>query len=187
MASRTEGKDGSRGLGRLHGREPNLAGMARDPALRAELLAMCDAQRRDPAAAHACADRLWEIFDDYEAWPGRTLVGADGSEAAWRLAQEAIDDVGLQRRAEELLDLAIEAGDADPVHHAYLVDRLRMADGQDQLYGSQFVIGAAGELEPWPLDDPAAVDERRRRLGLPPLAEHARVMRERWRERRDRV
>jgi hypothetical protein len=159
--------------------------MARDPALRAELLAMYAAQRRDPTTAREHADRLWEIFDNYEAWPGRRLVDSDGSEAAWRMVQEAIDDVGLQRRAQELLDVAIDAGDADPIHHAYLVDRLCMADGRDQLYGSQFIVGTEGDLEPWPLDDPTAVDERRHRLGLPPLAEHARVMRAEWRNRRE--
>ena len=44
-----------------------------------------------------------------------------------------------------------------------------MNDGRDQLYGSQFVLGDHGQLEPWPVDDPVAVDARRARLGLPPF------------------
>jgi hypothetical protein len=131
-------------------------------------------------------ERLWEILDDYETWPGRRLVGDDGSRAAWLVAQHAIEDVGLQRRSLEALEVAVARGDADPVHLAYLTDRVRMADGLDQLYGSQFVLDRDGELVPWPVDDPERVERRRRKLGLPPFAEHAATMAEQWRARRAR-
>ena len=122
------------------------------------------------------AERLWAILDDYESWPGFALVGDDGESAAWLVVQFAIDDVGLQRRCLEMLELSVACGDADPVHFAYLLDRVRMNDGRDQLYGSQFVLGPRGELQPWPVDDPVAVDTRRAKLGLPPFAEHAATM-----------
>lgn len=153
--------------------------MARDEALRDELLAL-----RAGSEPTARNDRLWELLDDYECWPGWKLVGTDGSEAAWLIAQWAIDDVGLQRRCLEMLELAVACSDADPVHFAYLADRVRMNDGRDQLYGSQFVVGADGDLELWPVDDPSAVDARRARLGLPPFAVHAAAMGSEWHERR---
>jgi hypothetical protein len=171
--------------------------MAVDEALREELLAMLVEHREaavlardDPSLLDARrevdrrhGERIWEILDDYETWPGRRLVGDDGTEAAWVIVQEAIEDPGLQHRSVELLEIAVAYGDADPVHHALLVDRVRMADGRAQLYGSQFVVGRDGGLEPWPYDDAAAVDRRRQRLGLPPLAEHAAAMQRAWRER----
>ena len=157
--------------------------MAADEALRGELLAMV-ATQPDPETLRAYGERLWEILDDYEVWPGRRLVGDDGSRAAWLIAQYSIEDPGLQKRCLEALDVAVAYGDADPVQYAYLFDRVRMSDGLDQLYGSQFVTGADGELEPWPVDDPAKVEERRRRLGLPPFAEHAAEMAAQWRTRR---
>jgi hypothetical protein len=58
-----------------------------------------------------------------------------------------------------------------------------MADGLEQLYGSQFVRDEQGALVPWHMDDVGRVDARRQRLGLEPFAEHARQMREQWRER----
>ncbi len=140
---------------------------------------MADGSDGDGSEEHA--ERLWAILDDYETWPGRSLVGDDGARAAWLVAQVAIEDVGLQRRCLEMLELAVACGDADPVHLAYLLDRVRMNDGLDQLYGSQFVIGEHGELEPWPVDDPGAVDARRVRLGLSPFAEHAATMCAHWR------
>ncbi len=151
----------------------------RAPALRDELLALAE------RGGSERNDRLWDILDDYEAWPGWSLVGRDGAEAAWLVAQWAIDDVGLQRRCLEMLELAVACNDADPVHLAYLADRVRMNDGRDQLYGSQFVLGAHGELEPWPVDDVGAVDARRARLGLPPFAAHAAAMSAEWQARRD--
>jgi hypothetical protein len=154
---------------------------ARDPELRDELLAMADGSDGRSRIEHA--ERLWEVLDDYESWPGFVLVGDDGARAAWLVAQYAIDDVGLQRRCLEMLELSVACGDADPVHHAYLLDRVRMNDGRDQLYGSQFVLGKTGELEPWPVDDPVAVDRRRAKLGLPPFAEHAATMAREYRAR----
>lgn len=150
----------------------------RAPALREELLALVAGARPDRD------DRLWEILDDYEAWPGWSLVDCDGEEAAWLIAQWAIDDVELQRRCLEVLEVAVACNDADPVHLAFLADRIRMHDGRDQLYGSQFVLDADGELEAWPVDDEAAVDARRARLGLPPFAVHAAAMCAEWRARR---
>ncbi len=152
--------------------------MVHDAALREELLALTTG-----TGATIRNDRLWEVLDDYECWPGWKLVGTDGADAAWLIAQWAIDDVGLQRRCLEMLEIAVACNDADPVHFAYLADRVRMNDGRDQLYGSQFVLGAAGELEPWPVDDYAAVDARRARLGLPPFATHAAAMASEWHAR----
>lgn len=146
-----------------------------DPGLHDELLAL--AAQPDCLRAR---ERLWDILDDHECWPGRSLVGDDGEEAAWLVAQRAIDDVGLQRRALEYLEWAVDLDEADPVHLAYLHDRVRMNDGKEQLYGSQFVLDDDGELVPWHMDDPTKVEARRRRLGLPSLAEHAADMTRRW-------
>ena len=181
----------------LHGAERTLTAMPVDGALRAEFLAMLQEHRvaaaiarDDPSLVDARraverrhADRIWAVLDDYERWPGRRLVGDDGAEAAWVLVQEAIEDPGLQRRSLELLEVAVDSGDANPQHHALLLDRVRMADGLPQFYGSQFVVGRTGELEPWPIDDLTAVEERRHKLGLPPFAAHAAEMHERWRQR----
>ncbi|MFI5046673.1 MAG: DUF6624 domain-containing protein [Acidimicrobiia bacterium] len=149
-----------------------------DEALRQELLGMATSPRGPERA-----QRLWDILDDYESWPGRRLVGADGEEAAWLVAQQEIEDVELQRRCLELLEVAAALGDADPVHYAYLCDRVRMADGRPQLYGSQFVRAEHGGLVPWHMDDVARVDARRVRLGLPPFAEHARAVGDEYRAR----
>jgi hypothetical protein len=166
-----------------------LAAMPVDGELRAELLAMLDEHRalvelpRDEArraVERRHADRIWSILDDYETWPGRRLVDDDGARAAWLVVQESIEDPGLQRRSLELLEVAVDSGDAEPRHYALLLDRVRMADGLPQVYGSQFVTGQDGALEPWPVEDFATVDDRRRRVGLPPFAQQEAEMQARW-------
>lgn len=139
-------------------------GERRDDELRRELLRL--AADPDPARH---ADRLWEILDDLEHWPGRRRVGDDGAEAAWFVVQRG--DVDLQRRALGYLEVAVDWEDASPAHYAFLVDRIRMREGRPQIYGSQFVRGPDGDtLVPWPVEDLARVDERRARVGLTPLA-----------------
>ena len=147
----------------------------RDDALRAELVAMA-ARPADPRHA----DRLWAILDDYETWPGLRLVGEDGERAAWLIVQ--LGDADLQRRALPHLEAAVDHGDAHPSHFACLLDRVRMSEGRPQVYGSQFVVHDDATLSPWPIDDPAQVDQRRFGVGLPPLAAQARDM-----ELQDRV
>lgn len=150
--------------------------MAIDRALRDELLAMTTAA--SPVSEEERQARLWTILDDYECWPGRSLVGDDGAEAAWLVAQYAVFDPGLQRRCLDLLELAVATDEAPAAQYACLYDRVRMADGRDQLYGSQFVFDDHGEIAPWPIEAAEHVDERRARMGLVPMAEHTAAMRE---------
>jgi hypothetical protein len=145
---------------------------ARDEMLRDELLALAT-RASDPASS----DRLWALLDDLEAWPGERLVGADGAHAAWLVAQ--LGDRGLQERALEHLEVAVDCGDAPPAHYACLLDRVRMANGKPQVYGSQVVVDEDGDLAPWPIEDSAHVDERRARVGLAPLASHTEMLRSR--------
>jgi len=148
----------------------------RDEGLRAELVAMAE-RPGDPRHA----DRLWGVLDDYEAWPGLRLVGEDGERAAWLIAQ--CGDAELQRRALPHVEAAVDQGDAHPSHYACLLDRVRMSEGRPQVYGSQFVVHDDQTLMPWPIDDPAAVDQRRFRVGMAPLAAQARDMEHQYRVR----
>ena len=132
---------------------------------------------RRPAADAPCYRHIsLDLLDDLEAWPGVRTVGEDGAHAAWLIAQ--LGDRGLQERALEHLEVAVDFGDAPPAHHAFLLDRVRMATGRPQVYGSQMVLAEDGDLAPWPIEDPAHVDERRAHVGLGPLAAHTAQLRE---------
>ncbi|MGV9703092.1 DUF6624 domain-containing protein [Streptomyces sp. NPDC003483] len=111
-------------------------------------------------------------------WPGFALVGERGADAAWLLAQHADLDPAFQRRALELLKAAVEAKDASPRHLAYLTDRVLVAAGEPQVYGTQYTDdGDGSNLRLQPIADPDGLDERRAALGLEPSTEYDRRMR----------
>ncbi|MFD8423528.1 DUF6624 domain-containing protein [Streptomyces sp. NPDC059466] len=111
-------------------------------------------------------------------WPGIALVGERGADAAWLIAQHADLDPAFQRRALELLKAAVEAEDASPRHLAYLTDRVLVAAGGPQVYGTQYTDDGDGlNLRLQPVADPGGLDERRAALGLEPAAEYDQRMR----------
>jgi hypothetical protein len=160
-------------------REELLALRDEDTALRSELAAdgsLFDGYHpRMEAVHHANAARLREIIDEH-GWPGRRLAGEDGAEAAWLIVQHAIGEPAFQRQCLELLRASLEAGDVPAWQVAYLEDRIRVFEGRPQRYATQFDMGEDGSPVPYEIEDPEAVDERRRAVGLEPLA--ARLSRE---------
>lgn len=107
---------------------------------------------------------------DAKGWPGASRVGAEGAEAAWLIAQHAIGEPAFQRRCLALLRDASARGEAPAWQMAYLEDRIRVFEGSPQRYGTQADVDSDGEPFPFPIEDEAGVDDRRREVGLPPLA-----------------
>jgi hypothetical protein len=118
--------------------------------------------------------RMKEVVDKY-GWPGKSLVGMDGSQKAWLMVQHADEDRAFQKRCLPLLTEAVKKGEASPEQLAYLTDRVRVADKEKQVYGTQFRQGK-GKMEPYPIEDEANVDQRRKEVGLPPLAEYRKMI-----------
>lgn len=166
-----------------------------DGALRDELLRM----RREDLELRAELARDGSLFDGYadrmaelhrrhntrldailaeHGWPGRSVVGEDGAAAGWLLVQHAILDPPLMRRALVLLARAVDLGEAEPAHFAYLVDRIRTLEGRLQIYGTSHDWDADGRLMPLPIEDPAGVDERRRAAGLETLTANTQRLRD---------
>ena len=114
------------------------------------------------------AAALTEILDRV-GWPAPSLVGERAARAAWVVLQHAIGHPLLQRRGLALLR-ALPSHERDPVEVASLEDRIRAFEGRGQLYGTQFDWDENGELSPFPIEAPEAVDERRATVGLQPLA-----------------
>lgn len=126
------------------------------------------------AVNEANVARFAAILEETQAWPGLRLVGADGTDAAWMLAQHADRENELRRSWLPLLAAAIESGDADPRHLATLTDRAAAVAGEQQVYGTIVMLAEDGEIEyPLPVADAARLEERRRAIGLPAPAADA--------------
>jgi hypothetical protein len=156
----------------------------KEPALRRELLALRDedqaarqaiiADMDDPVAQQRVAEidakataRMKEIVAEH-GWPGASLVGDDGANTAWLLVQHADKDPAFQKQCLALLEKAYQAGEAREIDFAYLYDRVAVAGGRPQRYGTQFKDG-----KPQPIEDEANVDARRKAVGLGTMAEYA--------------
>ncbi|MFN2549913.1 MAG: DUF6624 domain-containing protein [Myxococcales bacterium] len=119
--------------------------------------------------------RLKEVVAKY-GWPGKSLVGEKAVHAAWLLVQHADADPAFQRRCLDLMEKS--PGEVSAKDIAYLTDRVLLAEGKPQRFGTQFQKNEAGQWVPKTLEDPGHVDDRRRSAGLEPIADYARKMAE---------
>jgi hypothetical protein len=114
--------------------------------------------------------RLQAIIAE-SGWPTERLVGERAAKAAWLIAQHAISQPEFQRACLELLAKAAREHTIPPWQPAMLEDRIRVFEDRPQLYGTQLNVDAHGNLRPHAIQDPEGVDERRRAVGLEPLAD----------------
>lgn len=155
-----------------------------DPALRQRLLDMqrVDQQVRggdwSPAGVEKMAavdaahlPQIKRIVAEHDGLPSAAQVGGDGVAAAWLLVQHADRDPAFQ--AEVLAKLApqVERGEIAARNMAMLTDRVLIAQGKPQRYGTQLVANQ-GHWEPKPIEDPQQVDARRASVGDMPLSDY---------------
>ena len=112
-----------------------------------------------------------------QGWPTKSLVGEDGAQAAFLIVQHS-PAPQFQKKCLELLERAVKQNEADIINLVYLTDRIRTFEGKPQVYGTQGQTNADGLIIPFPIEDEEHVDERRKAIGLEPIAEYFKIMNE---------
>jgi hypothetical protein len=79
--------------------------------------------------------------------------------------RHADQDVEFQRSCLAMLGEAVAAGRASARALAYLTDRVRVADGLDQVFGTQYAM-VDGVFTPHPIEDRENLDRRRADAGM---------------------
>ncbi len=102
-------------------------------------------------------------------------LDVDGAHAAWLLVQHADRDPAFQKECLEKMKQGVSRGEVSAKDVAYLVDRVAVAENKKQVYGTQFK-GKGKEMMPQPIEDEQHVDERRKSVGLPSMAEYKKQM-----------
>lgn len=123
--------------------------------------------------------RLREIIKA-NGWPTFTLVGPKAANNAWLIAQH-----GGKEFLHETLPMmkeALDKGEMVGSNYALSLDRTRIQDGQKQVYGSQFDT-KGDKCEPLPIEDPEHVDERRKAVGMEPIAEYTKLLCEMYKKK----
>ena len=146
-----------------------LAMRDEDLRVREELAAtgeLFDGYNKTMEAVHLKnAARLEELIEKH-GWTGNSLVGEDGAEAAWLVAQHAISLPAFSRRVLEILKEESKRGEVPAWQIAYLQDRILFFEGKPQIYGTQFDWNERNAVSPHEIFEPEKIDERRASVGL---------------------
>lgn len=107
-------------------------------------------------------------------WPGKSLVGQQASQAVFLVIQHA--DKATMEKYLPLLREAAAKGEASKSSLALMEDRVRMYNGQPQLYGSQMRMNPeTKKYELYQVEDEANLDKRRAEMGLGPISEYLKL------------
>ena len=146
-----------------------------DQALRRKLSSFEDPspelEQKIAAADRRHAVQLRLLIRKNDGWPTRAEVGQEGQNAAWILAQHADERPRLQRYFLSELTKAVDAGNAPARHEAYLRDKVRLASGKPQIYGTQVEV-KDGEVVLKSVKNKSELDARRQEVGLPPWEQY---------------
>ena len=145
-----------------------------DQSLRANPSAMtAKEEARQALIDKANMQRLDAIIKRF-GWPGNRFAGIENAKSAFLVLQHA--DLASQHQYLPVLRAAVANGEADGSDLAMLEDRVRVRDGKPQLYGTQFK--SAKSMELYPVEDEAHLEQRRNELGMIPMAEYIKGVKE---------
>jgi hypothetical protein len=104
-------------------------------------------------------------------WLGPDIVGKEGNSTLFLVIQHA--NTQTQLKYLPMFREAVKKGKAQASDLALMEDRVLLAQGEKQIYGSQIGIDMiTNEYILSPMIDPDNVDKRREEVGLMPLAEY---------------
>jgi hypothetical protein len=122
-------------------------------------------------------EKLLELYE----WFKISEFGPEAEADAWLLAQHADHDLRFQKRILSILERLLPSGETSGTSFAYLYDRVAVAENRPQRFGTQGRCVGPGRWEPWPSEEPQALQARRDALGLGPIEENIRRVSEQCR------
>lgn len=124
--------------------------------------------------------RIQEILNQY-GFPNVAQVGRDGVSTFFLLVQHA-SDVQLQRKALDLAKPLMESRQLSRQQYALLTDRVRLAEGKKQIYGTQ-TDKVDGEIVLKPVEDIEHLDARRAQMAMGSSEEYLNLIRARYQDK----
>jgi hypothetical protein len=116
---------------------------------------------------------------DTRGWLGRDVIGYRGNSTLFLVIQHS--NTETQVKYLPMMKEAVKNGNASASSLALLEDRVALAQGKRQIYGSQ--IGRDKKTNAYyvsPLIDPENVDKRRAEVGLPHISEYVKNWKMTW-------
>ncbi|WP_254574419.1 DUF6624 domain-containing protein [Stenotrophomonas acidaminiphila] len=110
--------------------------------------------------------KIKQVFDEV-GFPTREMVGIDGVSTALLLVQHADEDPEFQKRALTLAEPLMKTRGMSRRQYAMLTDRVALASGHPQIFGTQMML-ENGTYVLQPTLDLENLDRRRREMALGP-------------------
>jgi len=112
-----------------------------------------------------------KVILDQHGWPGIGQVGKLANQTAFLIIQHA--DSATMVRYFPLLAQSYELGQSEPQHYAMMLDRILTDKNEKQIFGTQLQRDdKTGTFFPFPVADEKGLDNRRKKMGLPPMKEY---------------
>ena len=116
-------------------------------------------------------NQLKKIIEKY-GFPTKALVGRDAMNGIFLIIQHADQDKEWQRSQLKNIEIAVKNLDIDAQSYAYLFDRIKVNNGEKQVYGTQFAkvdpVNKIVKLAP--TENIKDLDKRRMEIGMMPIA-----------------
>ncbi len=109
--------------------------------------------------------RLKQIFDK-NGFLGFDLAGKEGSQNFWLMVQHSDHNPDFQIDVLGKMKIEVDNGNASSENYAFLVDRVNINTGKEQVYGTQFTYNEFGQAYPKNISDTTGIDNRRKSVGL---------------------
>ncbi len=110
-----------------------------------------------------------KLLDEY-GWLGFDKIGRLGALTIFLVIQHS--PLPVQQKYLSAMREAVKNKQAAAGNLALLEDRVALGEGRKQIYGSQIGSDSSGKPFLRPIEDPDHVDERRKAVGLGPLADY---------------
>jgi hypothetical protein len=136
-----------------------------------------DIQKIIPVAAKQDSFNLSRVLSilDSCGWIGVKQIGAKANQTLFAVIQHA--DSSILIKYFPLLAKSYELNETPGKYYALMLDRILVDRGQKQLYGTQMQMEKKdGKFIPYPIEDEAGVNQRRKKVGLEPLEEYLKKM-----------
>ncbi|PWN71092.1 hypothetical protein C1631_000230 [Chryseobacterium phosphatilyticum] len=108
------------------------------------------------------AKRLREIIAEI-GFPTISKIGAQASDAAWLIIQHSIGEPEFMKACYQMMEE--NSNDINPIHKAYLYDRIQVFQSKPQKYGTQLTAEGV-----YPVEDKEKLNQERVRIHLPELS-----------------
>lgn len=125
--------------------------------------------------------QLEQIIDEF-GYPTAGTFGKEAAAAAWTIVMHSISNPPFMKKVLAMLQSPQYKDEVDPKDVAYLEDRIRVFEGKPQKYGTQFDWDENHFMSPYPIENIEKVNELREQIGLLPIEEQTKIMRERARK-----